>query len=302
MPNWTDHQVADATGRGKTVVVGATSIVGAAVVAELESMGQSVSRVSRGLGVALDDAPALAEAFQGATAAFIMIPFDVVAPDLRQFEEMAISSLITAIAAAELHRVVLLSGLNAHLKMGTSLGAAIMEDKIDALKLAVVVHLRAGFFMENFVNGMGFQDQAQTGTFATPFRGDLPMPLIAAADVGRYAARLLSATTLPAHRIIELHGGGHYTMEQATKILGAAVGRHLRYQHVSLSDATDGMIASGMSASFADALMETARSFNQGEVWALEPPMPGNTTPTTLETWAQSTTLTPTRSLIGDTL
>ncbi|MBX4924319.1 hypothetical protein [Rhizobium binae] len=40
------------------------------------------------------------------------------------------------------------------------------------------------------------------------------------------------------------------------------------------------MIASGMSASFADALIETATSFNNGERWALEGPGPRNTTPT----------------------
>jgi hypothetical protein len=43
------------------------------------------------------------------------------------------------------------------------------------------------------------------------------------------------------------------------------------------------MVESGMSVSFADALIETATSFNNGERWALEAPGRRNTTATTLE-------------------
>jgi hypothetical protein len=57
---------------------------------------------------------------------------------------------------------------------------------------------------------------------------------------------------------------------------------------VPYKDARGGMIESGMSASFADALIETAMSFNNGERWALEAPSPRNTTPTTLERWTES--------------
>lgn len=53
------------------------------------------------------------------------------------------------------------------------------------------------------------------------------------------------------------------------------------------ADAKAGMTGNGMSASFADALIETATSFNKGERWALEQPSPRNTTPTTFDRWAQ---------------
>lgn len=269
------------------VIVGATSAVGAEAAQALTREGHSVRRVARSLGISLDDAPALSAAFSGADSAYIMIPFDILAPDLHQFERTVGYRLIDAIAAAKLRRVVLLSGLNAHLKMGTSLGAAEMEERIDALKLPETVHLRAGFFMENFIKGMGFIEQSETGRFATPFRGDLPMPLIAAKDIGRCAARLLVAAEFPTNRILELHGGGYYTLAEATTILGAAIGRRVTYQTVPLAEAKPGMIDSGMSASFVDALIETAASFNRGERWALERPASINRTPTTLEAWAE---------------
>lgn len=270
------------------VVVGATSEVGAVASAKLQQEGHVVRGVARSLGVALSGRDALNRAFAGADSAYLMIPFDVQAPDLRRFEREVGDRLVEAILTSGISRVVLLSGLNAHLKMGTSLGAAEMEDRLEALGLDELVHLRAGFFNENFVKGMGFVEQSASGVFATPFRGDLPMPLIAARDIGERVADLLTTEDWPRDRFIELHGSGHYTLTKATEILGSAIGRKIAYQTVPYKDARGGMIESGMSASFADALIETAMSFNNGERWALEAPSPRNTTPTTLERWTES--------------
>lgn len=274
-------------GKRTIVVVGATSDVGAAASARLREQGHVVRGVARSLGVSLSDQTALNKTFDGADAAYVMIPFDVQVADLHEFEREVGARLAQAIADSDVGRVVLLSGLNAHLKMGTSLGAAEMEDRLEALGLPELVHLRAGFFNENFVKGMGFVQQAETGVFATPFRGDLPMPLIAASDIGERVAELLVADNWPRNRIIEVHGGGHYTLAEATAILGRAIGRDVTYQSVPYADARAGMVLNGMSESFADALIETATSFNNGERWALEAPDARNTMPTSLERWAE---------------
>lgn len=270
------------------VVVGATNEVGMEVASVLAGQGHAVRGVARRLGVALDNADALNAAFSGADSAYVMIPFDVTAPDLHRFEDEVGERLATAIAHSGVRRVVLLSGLNAHLRMGTSLGAALMEERLEVLGLDELVFLRASFFMENFAKGMAFVQQAASGVFATPFRGDLPMPLIAAGDVGQRAAALLGAARFPTERVVELHGGGYYTFEQATAILGKAVGRQVAYHAAAFADARAGMIANGLSASFADALGETAASFNKGERWALEAPSVRNATPTSFESWAQA--------------
>ncbi|TPI50539.1 NmrA family transcriptional regulator [Mesorhizobium sp. B3-1-7] len=270
------------------VVVGATSEVGAEVLAKLTRAGHTVRGVARSLGVALDDQAALDAAFSGADGAYVIIPFDVTTPDLHRFEDQVGARLASSIAKAGLRRVVLLSGLNAHLRMGTSLGAALMEERLAALGLEELVYLRASFFMENFVKGMGFVEQAASGVFASPFRGDVPMPLIAAKDVGERAAALLSAEHFLAQRVVELHGGGSYTLEQATTILGRAIGKDVTYHEAPFAEARAGMVANGISASFADALGETAASFNRGERWALEAPSAENATPTTFEDWAQA--------------
>jgi len=273
-------------GKRTIVVVGATSDVGAVASAALQQQGHIVRGIARSLGVALSDQDALNRIFAGADSVYVMVPFDVQTSDLHRFEREVGNRLVEAISASGIRRIVLLSGLNAHLKMGTSLGAAEMEDRLETLGLDELVHLRAGFFIENFVKGMGFLEQSASGVFATPFRGDLPMPLIAARDVGVRVADLLTTDDWPGDRVMELHGGGYHTFTEATELLGRAVGRNVAYQTIPYTDARASMVDGGMSASFADALIETATSFNNGERWALEAPGPRNTTPTTLQRWA----------------
>jgi hypothetical protein len=47
------------------------------------------------------------------------------------------------------------------------------------------------------------------------------------------------------------------------------------------------MLGGGLSPSFNDAVVETARSFNAGMIWAREERSAANTTETTLERWAR---------------
>jgi len=269
-------------------VVGATSDVGKVVAERLQSAGHQVRPVSRSAGASLDDAAALKRAFTGADGAFLMIPFDLQAKDLHEREREIGAKLAVAMKGAAVRRVVLLSGLSAHLKTGSSLGASLMEDRLDSLGIPELVHLRAGFFMENFLKGLAFAAQANTGVFSTPFRGDLPMPFIAARDVGVKAAELLTEEPFRRARVQELLGASDCTMAEATAILGAAIGKcDVKYAQVPPQIARAGMLSAGMSPSFVDAVLETARSFNEEEQWGLEKRSAQNTTPTALERWAR---------------
>jgi uncharacterized protein YbjT (DUF2867 family) len=276
---------------GKTfVVVGATGAVGQVVTETLREGGYRVRAVSRKAGVAIDDSAGLASAFAGADGGFLMVPFDQSAPSIHERETDLAGRLALAVTNARLRRVVLLSGTSAHLKhrAGSGTGAAIMEALLDQLDIPELVHLRACFFMENHLN-FGLPDQAKNGMYATMFRPDLPTPMIAAADVGRAAAELLARQQLTPPRIRELLGPRDYTMTEATHILGAAIGKpELRYQQLSYNDGARAMLQTGLSRSFVDAVVTTARSFNEETVWATEQRSALNTTPTTLETFAHT--------------
>jgi uncharacterized protein YbjT (DUF2867 family) len=268
-------------------VVGATSDSGRVVQRLLEEAGHTVRPVARRHGVTLDDAAGLARAFAGAWGAYLMMPFDLAAQDLHARERELCSSFAQALRGAGLRRVVVLSGLSADLKRGSSLGAALLEDAIAPLGIPEVVFLRAGWFMENFAKGLDFAGQAASGVFATPFRADRPMPMVSAEDVGRRAADLLMSDE-PGERIQELLGARDYTMADAAAVMSEATGRvGVRYQQLPLQDARSGMVAAGMSESFADAVLETARSFNDNEPWGRQVRTPRNTTATTLEHWSR---------------
>jgi uncharacterized protein YbjT (DUF2867 family) len=138
------------------VVTGATGAVGKAVIERLKAHGAQVRLVSRRSGMSFDDVEALKQAFSGADGAYLMIPFDMQVPDLHKREDEIGMKLAEAVKGAGVQRVVLLSGLNAHLRgqidLGSSLGAAMMEERLDSLGIAELVHLRAPFFMENHFN------------------------------------------------------------------------------------------------------------------------------------------------------
>jgi uncharacterized protein YbjT (DUF2867 family) len=216
-----------------------------------------------------------------------MMPFDLASQDLHARERELCSNFARALRGAGLRRVVVLSGLSADLKRGSSLGAALLEDAIAPLGIPEVVFLRAGWFMENFAKGLDFAGQAASGVFSTPFRADRPLPMVSAEDVGRRAAELLMADE-PGDRIQELLGARDYTMADAAAVMSEATGRAaVRYSQVPLQDARAGMVAAGMSESFADAVLETARSFNDNEPWGRQMRTARNTTPTTLEQWSR---------------
>ncbi|MEJ3655848.1 NmrA family transcriptional regulator [Actinomycetes bacterium KLBMP 9759] len=270
------------------VVVGATGRTGREVERHLIDHGHEVRAVARGRGVGVDDAAALERAFEHADGAFVLVPFDLAGVDLHAREDAIAERLERAIRRSGVPRVVLLGGLNAHLRRGTSLGAALMEDRLLACSVPEPIVLRAGWFMENFTDGLGFRAQAaNTGVFRTPFTAHRPMPTVAARDVGQRAADLLTQR-LPRLGVHELHGHADLTMTEATAILAEAAGLPgVRYEQLGYDAARTGMLASGMPPSFADAVVETARSFNEGQPWALAPRDEETTTSTSLRDWAR---------------
>jgi uncharacterized protein YbjT (DUF2867 family) len=265
------------------VVTGSTSAVGSVIARRLTSMGKEVRRVSRSEGISMDDPVSLHNAFAGADGAFIMIPFDMQAPDLHQREIEIGERLAAAIRSTGVKRVILLSGLSAPLKKGSSLGAALMEDQLNAMNIHELLHIRAGFFMENFFKGLGFIQQAASGIFSTPFRGDIPMPMIAAKDIGEVAAHILAAESFDHSQVLELPGPRRHTMDEATQLLGSLFGKpDLKYVQSSLEESRMGMNSMGLSPSFIDAVLETANSFNSRDPWGQQESSPLSLTPTTL--------------------
>ena len=155
-------------------VTGATGHVGKAAAERLKTQGHEVRLVSRSAGLSLEDVAALTRAFSGVDGVFLMIPPDFKAPDLRKRQNEFGEKLAEAARAAKVRRVVFLSSINGHLEDGTGpiLGLHDMEERLNALGIIELVHLRPTFFMENHLQGAGLI--AHEGIFGAAFRPDLP--------------------------------------------------------------------------------------------------------------------------------
>ncbi|GAA4679542.1 NmrA family NAD(P)-binding protein [Streptomyces youssoufiensis] len=286
------------------VVTGATGRTGSAVVDELVRAGHGVralGRSARGLAPATvagaepvvaepTDARALAAACHGAEGVYVMVQPNYIpdSPDFAAHQHRIVEAMTVALAAAGVRRVVTLSSWGADQEAGTGPVAGLhrLERRTNTLD-AAVTHLRAGYFMENLLGQV--ESIRRDGRVAAPFTPDLPMPFIAAEDVGRAAARHLVGPT-PARpgapEVVELHGERDLSMAEVTAVIGRLADLPgLRYVQQSIERFVADQRAAGASANVAGLMAEVARSINSGHIAARQPRSAATTTPTTIETF-----------------
>src|SRR5271157_5942380 len=184
------------------VVLGASGNTGHVVAKTLLSRGQKLRVVGRNaerlqslaaegaeffVGDATDG-PALARAFQGAEGAYVMIPPNPTSNDFRAFQDRVSDAIAAAVQNAAVKNVVSLSSVGADKPSGTGpvVGLYNLEQKLNSIDGANVLHLRAGYFMENTLPQAAVI--RMLGSVAGPVRPDLKLPLIATRDIGTAAA------------------------------------------------------------------------------------------------------------------
>jgi uncharacterized protein YbjT (DUF2867 family) len=226
----------------------------------------------------------LTRAFAGATAVYAMIPPDYAAPDMRRSQTQFGTAIAAAIARAGVKHVVNLSSVGADLASGTGPIAGLheQEQRLNALPGLHLLHLRPGYFMENHLHAAGAV--AALGVYPSLERPDVPVPMIATADIASVVVReLLEAGTRGA---LHLHAPRHYTFAQVATILGRAIDRpDLQYVQAEPSQGLSALLAAGLSADAAERMAEMARWLSSGTHAGA---LPGavEVTPTTLEQFA----------------
>lgn len=285
------------------VVTGATGDVGGRVADRLLDAGRDVRVVSRDeerlrplaergaepRAGSLDDPEFVADLLEGAGSAFLLIPS--VPEDYERFQRRVSDAYAASLPGSGVTRVVNLSSLGAHVPEGTGpiVGLRRNEQRLDRVEGLDVLHLRPTFFMENYLEATGALEMIrEQGMLGTPLRADLPLPQIATRDIGDVAAEHLIAGGFTGAATLELLGPRDYTMEETSRILGAAVGRpDLPYVRFDYADARAAMVDMGIGGATADMYVEMYRAFNEERVQPEEERSEENTTPTTLGTWAE---------------
>ncbi|MEZ0228865.1 MAG: NAD(P)H-binding protein [Planctomycetota bacterium] len=283
------------------VVTGATGNIGSELVKKLLAAGKNVRAVGRSkdklaaLGKvdprtgSTDDRNFLTDAFRGATAVFAMIPPNHQAQDTRAEQKKQGEALTAALRDSGVSRVVTLSSVGADRpdKTGPIVGLHDFEKSVDRLQGLKVVHLRPAYFMENLLGTVGLIKSA--GINGSALKGDVAISMVATKDIAQVAFDELTTPRREARAIRYVLGPRDYTMSEATKILGAAIGKpDLHYVTFPEPEFKAGLIGHGFPAKLAEMFAEMLGAFNAGLI-KTDARAATNTTPTTLEDFAKST-------------
>lgn len=283
------------------VITGATGKVGGGIAARLLKDGKQVKAIGRsqdklaalakqGAQAAVGDvgdAAFLAKAFAGAECVFLMVPPNLGADDIQAYYDRMGEALVKGLKESGAKTAVLLSSVGADLAKGNGPVAGLhrLEAKLASVPGADVLILRPGYFMENQFGSIGMIKGM--GINGSPLRGDLAFPQIATRDISGYAAGRMLKKDWKGREIAYLLGAKDLAMNETTAALGKAIGKpDLKYVQFSYEDALKGMMGAGFSKSVAESFVEMNKGFNE-KIIPIPPRTPANTTPTTIEQFAQ---------------
>ena len=218
------------------VLLGANGNIASRVARILLQQGKPVRVIGRnpaalaplrelGAELAIGDAQQvdfLAGAFAGASSVYAMIPPDYAAPDMRRSQTLFGTAIAAAIARSGVKRVLNLSSVGADLASGTGPIAGLheQEQRLNALPDLDLLHLRPGYFMENHLHAAGAV--AALGVYPSLERADVPVPMIATADIAAVVAREL--VDAPTRGVLHLHAPRHYSFAQGRRSWAAPSG------------------------------------------------------------------------------
>jgi uncharacterized protein YbjT (DUF2867 family) len=228
----------------------------------------------------------MTRAFIGARAVYALIPPNMAIEDVRGYQDRVSDALARATEESGVTRAISLSSVGANRadKVGPVVGLHYFEQKLNHISKLNVLHLRAGYFMENLLPQIGL---IQTlGMMGGPLRADLPLPLIATRDIGAAAAEALLKLAFSGKQTRELLGQRDVTMTEAATVIGKAIGKpNLAYLQFPAAQVEQALVQIGMSRGAAKLLLEMTDSLNSGYMAPLEPRSAENTTPTSIETF-----------------
>jgi len=238
-------------------ITGITGQVGSALASQLLTAGMPVRAVvrdaakgealaARGCEIALadiNDAQALARAFTGAEAVFVLMPpgFD----PTPGFPEAAatIGALREALLAARPQRVVCLSTIGAQATQPNLLNQlGMMERELGTLPMPVAF-LRAAWFMENSLWDIAAARDGHVPSYLQPL--DKPVPMVACADIGAVAAEMLQSKW-DGVRVVELEGPVRVSPRDIADSFGRLLAREVQTSAVARDQWQPLFVAQGM--------------------------------------------------------
>lgn len=284
------------------IVTGATGNTGNVVAKALLSRGEKVRVIGRtaerlkALGAEgaepfaadLADAAGVTKAFAGAKAVYVMLPPNPASSDYRSFQNRVTDAIVAALRSTGVTHAVTLSSIGADKpdKTGPVEGVHYLEQQLNCIDALNVLHLRAGYFMENTLAQIGIIQKM--GMAVGPLRPDLKLPMVATRDIGEAAADVLLSLDFRQKQTRELLGQRDISMNEVAQSIGSAIGKPgLRYIQAPDEQVRPALVQLGMSSNVAGLILEMSAALNSGHMRALEQRSAKNTTPTSYETFVR---------------
>jgi len=281
-------------------ITGATGNTGSVIAAKLLARGEKVRVIGRDASrlegfvhkgaeafvADVTDAAALTKAFTGTKAVYAMIPPNIAAPDASGYQERVNDALATAITNAGVGHAVVLSsiGVDKPDKTGPVVALHNLEQRLNSVAGLNALYIRASYFMQNTLAQIAVIQNF--GILGGPLRADLPLAMIAARDIGEWAAEELLRLSFSGKQARELLGHRDLDYREVASIIGKAIGKpNLTYSQFPPMLIKPALLQSGMSSSMADLILEMSEALNSGYMAPLEPRSAQNTTPTSFETF-----------------
>jgi uncharacterized protein YbjT (DUF2867 family) len=249
-----------------------------------ERLSSLVAQGAEPFSADINDKEAITRAFNGAEAAYVMIPPDLAAPDYATYQDKVTETIASAVEKERPAYLVALSSFGADKpdKTGPIAGLHRLEERLKQISGLNALYMRAGYFMENTLPQAGVI--RQLGVVASPLNGDLKVPMIATRDIGNFAADQLLRLEFRGQQTQELLGQRDLTMTEVTAIIGQAIGKpDLQYSQITYDEFRGFLMQMGASQGTADKMAEMVEAQNAGRVRALEARSQRNTTPTSYE-------------------
>ncbi len=247
--------------------------------ADLVAQGATVKPISS------DDTQGLIEATQDADALFWVTPPKLDAPSLRDWYIQTATTGAKAVRENSIKRVVNISSLGAG--ASEDLGTVTFVGTVESIfnqTCSNVLHLRPGYFMENFLGQVKFIEQDNAVYF--PYASDHDIPWISTDDIGDEAAKYLLDDRWAGQWTRNLMGPENLTLPETTAIVSRVLNRSIEYVQVTVESIQQQLSLTGATPDVQRELGNLFRALGNPDGIYATARTPEAITPTTFEQFA----------------
>lgn len=227
----------------------------------LESLSKQGATIAEG---DLENKNFLEKTLKGADIFFFLPPPDFSSPDMVAAYERLAKISHDASRANGVGRIVHLSTLGAHIdnrKTGLIYGQHRAE-KIIAKAASNVLHLRNGFFLENYFASAS--SIKQDGSIYLPVGGQSKYHFVSTEDIANLVYELIHDTSWTGNQVIEFQGSSEYSFDEVAQQFAEGLNRKVSHVAVPPEAAIKALQGMGMSEAYAKDLTTLLQAIESG--------------------------------------